>query len=74
MKPIDLNLIAVAEGDYVTVPVERDEDVNELTPAQREQSPNSKSACEKPPASSNSRKRRKFATRSRIFASGPSRE
>ncbi len=37
MKPIDLNLIAVAEGDYVTVPVERDEDVNELTPAQREQ-------------------------------------
>jgi excinuclease ABC subunit B len=37
MKPIDLNLIAIAEGDYVTVPVERDDDVEEMTPAQREQ-------------------------------------
>ena len=37
MKPIDLSLIAIAEGDYVTVPVERDEDVGEMTPAQREQ-------------------------------------
>jgi len=37
MKPIDLSLIAIAEGDYVTVPVEREDDVGELSPAQREQ-------------------------------------
>ena len=38
IKPIDLSLIAIAEGDYVTVPVEReDETVEEMTPAQREQ-------------------------------------
>jgi len=37
IKPIDMNLIAIAEGDYVTVPVERDDDVAEMTPAQREQ-------------------------------------
>jgi excinuclease ABC subunit B len=38
IKPIDLSLIAIAEGDYVTVPVEREEeDVAEMTPAQREQ-------------------------------------
>ena len=37
MKPIDQNLIAVAEGDYITVPVEREVDeVDEMTPAQRE--------------------------------------
>ena len=37
MKPIDLSLIAIAEGDYVTVPMEREDDVGELSPAQREQ-------------------------------------
>jgi excinuclease ABC subunit B len=37
IKPIDLSLIAIAEGDYVTVPIERDEDVGEMTPQQREQ-------------------------------------
>jgi len=37
IKPIDLNLIAIAEGDYVTVPVEQDDDVQEMTPQQREQ-------------------------------------
>ena len=37
IKPIDMNLIAIAEGDYVTVPVERDDDVGEMTPQQREQ-------------------------------------
>ena len=38
IKPIDLSLIAIAEGDYVTIPVERDdEEVEEMTPQQREQ-------------------------------------
>jgi excinuclease ABC subunit B len=37
IKPIDLSLIAIAEGDYVTVEVERDEEVGDLTPAQMEQ-------------------------------------
>jgi excinuclease ABC subunit B len=37
IKPIDLSLIAIAEGDYVTVPVEREDDGIEMTPAQREQ-------------------------------------
>ncbi len=37
IKPIDLSLIAIAEGDYVTVPVEQENDVGELSPAQREQ-------------------------------------
>ncbi len=37
IKPIDMNLIAIAEGDYVTVPVERNDDVEEMTPQQREQ-------------------------------------
>jgi excinuclease ABC subunit B len=36
VKPIDMSLVAIAEGDYVTVPVEADEDDFEtLTPAQR---------------------------------------
>ena len=37
IKPIDMSLIAIAEGDYVTVPVEREDDAGELSPAQREQ-------------------------------------
>jgi excinuclease ABC subunit B len=35
IKPIDMSLVAVAEGDYVTVPLESDEDVEGLTPEQR---------------------------------------
>jgi len=36
VKPIDMSLVAVAEGDYVTVPLEADEEVENLTPEQRE--------------------------------------
>jgi excinuclease ABC subunit B len=36
IKPIDMSLVAVAEGDYVTVPIETDEEVETLTPEQRE--------------------------------------
>jgi excinuclease ABC subunit B len=36
IKPIDMSLVAVAEGDYVTVPLESDEEVDSLTPEQRE--------------------------------------
>jgi excinuclease ABC subunit B len=36
IKPIDMSLVAVAEGDYVTVPLESDEDVEGLTPEQRQ--------------------------------------
>jgi excinuclease ABC subunit B len=35
IKPIDMSLVAVAEGDYVTVPVEADEDVEAMTADQR---------------------------------------
>src|SRR5450432_2934699 len=35
VKPIDMSLVAVAEGDYVTVPLEADEEVEALTPEQR---------------------------------------
>src|SRR5579862_1489805 len=37
IKPIDMSLVAIAEGDYVTVPAEPEESDEELTPAQREQ-------------------------------------
>jgi excinuclease ABC subunit B len=37
IKPIDMSLVAVAEGDYVTVPIEEDEEVDNLTPEQRVQ-------------------------------------
>ncbi len=37
IKPIDMSLVAIAEGDYVTVPVEREEDMDDLTPQQRQQ-------------------------------------
>ena len=33
IKPIDMSLVAMAEGDYVTVPLEADEEVENLTPA-----------------------------------------
>jgi excinuclease ABC subunit B len=36
IKPIDMSLVAVAEGDYVTVPLEVDEEVDNLTPEQRQ--------------------------------------
>jgi len=35
VKPIDMSLVAVAEGDYVTVPLEEDQEVEKLTPEQR---------------------------------------
>src|SRR5882672_1718373 len=35
IKPIDMMLVAVAEGDYVTVPIEEDDEVESLTPDQR---------------------------------------
>jgi len=35
VKPIDMSLVAVAEGDYVTVPIETDEEIETLTPEQR---------------------------------------
>ncbi|HUI55415.1 MAG TPA: excinuclease ABC subunit UvrB [Bryobacteraceae bacterium] len=35
VRPIDMSLVAVAEGDYVTVPLEEDEEVERLTPEQR---------------------------------------
>jgi excinuclease ABC subunit B len=35
MKPIDMSLVAVAEGDYVTVPLEEEEETASLTPEQR---------------------------------------
>jgi len=37
LKPIDMSLIAVAEGDYVTVPVDEPADVEALSPQQRDQ-------------------------------------
>ena len=37
IKPIDMSLVAIAEGDYVTVPVESDPEVEDLTPKQREE-------------------------------------
>ena len=36
IKAIDMSLVAVAEGDYVTVPLEVDEEVENLTPEQRQ--------------------------------------
>jgi excinuclease ABC subunit B len=35
IKAIDMSLVAVAEGDYVTVPLDEDPDVEDLTPDQR---------------------------------------
>jgi len=36
VKPIDMSLVAVAEGDYVTVELEADDEIDALTPEQRE--------------------------------------
>jgi len=35
IKPVDMSLVAIAEADYVTVPLEPEEDVEELTPEER---------------------------------------
>jgi excinuclease ABC subunit B len=37
IKPIDLSLIAIAEADYVTIPLEADEDTAAMTAGQRAQ-------------------------------------
>ncbi len=36
VKPIDMSLVAIAEGDYVTVPIDPGEPAEDLTPEQRE--------------------------------------
>src|SRR6202035_2238387 len=36
IKPIDMSLVAIAEGDYVTVPLESDDQVAEMTQEQRD--------------------------------------
>jgi excinuclease ABC subunit B len=36
VKPIDMSLVAIAEADYVTVPIESDEEFETLEPAQRQ--------------------------------------
>jgi len=36
IKPIDMSLVAIAESDYVTVPVEADEDIEQMTPEARQ--------------------------------------
>jgi excinuclease ABC subunit B len=36
IKPIDMSLVAVAEADYVTVPLEGDDEWDKLTPEQRD--------------------------------------
>jgi len=35
IKPIDMSLVAIAEGDYVTVPVEPEDPAEDMTPEQR---------------------------------------
>jgi len=35
VRPLDMSLVAVAEGDYVTVPLEADDEVENLTPEER---------------------------------------
>ncbi len=37
IKPIDMTLIKIAEGDYVTVETERDDDTEQMSPPEREQ-------------------------------------
>ena len=36
IKPIDMSLVAIAEGDYVTVPIEPEDPIEELSPADRQ--------------------------------------
>ncbi len=35
IKPIDMSLVAIAEGDYVTVPLESEEEIDQMTEEQR---------------------------------------
>jgi len=35
VKPIDMSLVAIAEGDYVTVEMDAEQDVEGLTPEQK---------------------------------------
>jgi excinuclease ABC subunit B len=37
IKPIDMTLVAIAEGDYVTVPVEREDSTEDMTSEQRQE-------------------------------------
>jgi len=37
IKPIDMSLVAIAEGDYVTVPLETEEDTADMSAEQRDQ-------------------------------------
>jgi excinuclease ABC subunit B len=37
IKPLDMALVAIAEADYVTIPVEPESPVEQLSPAQRDQ-------------------------------------
>jgi excinuclease ABC subunit B len=36
IKPIDMSLVAIAEADYVTVPLESDDEIEQMTPQQRD--------------------------------------
>ena len=36
VKPIDMSLVAIAEADYVTVPLESDDEIEGMTPEQRD--------------------------------------
>ncbi len=47
IKPIDMSLVAIAEGDYVTVPVEPEDPAEEWTPEQTREihRPSWKKAC-----------------------------
>jgi excinuclease ABC subunit B len=36
IKPIDMSLVAIAEADYVTVPLESDDEIDQMTPQQRD--------------------------------------
>jgi len=63
VKPIDMSLVAVAEGDYVTVPIEEDEDVDSLTPEERQKFiAELEERMRKRRANSNSKKPRNCAT------------
>jgi len=35
IKPVDMSLVAIAEADYVTVPLESDDEIESMTPEQR---------------------------------------
>ena len=36
IKPVDMSLVRIAEADYVTVPLESDDEIEQMTPQQRE--------------------------------------